>query len=151
MTANEMVQCIGRRLGIPELSLNGHGLCKIRLNSSIIIDFEEDDTKNWLHVYAALTYDAANLSRDTLLKLFRAHYLFNDTEHASFGLDADDRLCMFMRAPISGMAEELWVEMFEAFFSAYIEWKEKLSAGAAEEPLSRDELPDLPPGNFIRV
>lgn len=151
MTANEMVQCIGKRLGLPELSLNGHGLCKIRLNGSIIIDFEEDDTKNWLHVYAALADDAVNLSRDTLLKLFRAHYLFNDTEHALFGLDADDRLCMFMRAQIADMAEELWVEMFEAFFSAYIEWKEKLSNRAIEEPLSQDELPDLPPGNFIRV
>jgi hypothetical protein len=151
MTANEMVQRIGRRLGLPELSLNGHGLCRIRLNDSIIIDFEEDDTKSWLHVYAALMDDAENLSRDTLLKLFRAHYLFNDTEHASFGLDADDRLCMFMRAPIPGMEEELWVEMFEAFFSAYIEWKEKLSDGAAEEPFSHDERPNLPPGDFIRV
>lgn len=116
MTANEMVQYIGKRLGIPELCLNEMGLCRIRLNDSIVIDFEEDDTKNWLHVFAALTDDAANLSRDTLLKLLRAHYLFNDTAHASFGLDAEDRLCLFMRAPTSEMAEELWVEMFEAFF-----------------------------------
>lgn len=151
MTANEMVQCLGERLGIPELSLNGHGLCRIRLNDSIVIDFEEDDTKNWLHVYAALTDDTANLSKKTLLKLFRAHYLFNDTEHSSFGLDADDRLCIFMRAPIQEMAEELWMEMFEAFFSAYIEWKEKLSGEASEEPLSSDELPGLLSGNFIRV
>lgn len=86
--------------------------------------------------------DAANLSRDTLLKLFRAHYLFNDTAHASFGLDADDRLCLFMRAPTSELAEELWVEMFKAFFM-YLEWKEKLSSGATEDPLPGDELPDL--------
>ena len=151
MTAIEMVQNIGKRLGIPELCLNEMGLCRIRLNNSIVIDFEEDDTKNWLHVLAALTDDAANLSRDTLLKLFLAHYLFNDTAHASFGLDADDRLCLFMRAPIPGLAEELWVEMFEAFFSTYIEWKEKLSHGATGETLPGDDLPDLLPGTFIRV
>ena len=151
MTANEMVQFIGGRLGIPELSLNEHGLCRIRLNDSIIIDFEEDDTKGWLHVHSVLMDDVANLSRTTLLKLFRAHYLFHDTEHTSFGLDADDRLCMFMRVSIQGMEEELWVEMFEAFFSVYLEWKEKLSSGFVEEPLSYDELPKLPPGNFIRV
>ncbi|MDY0220690.1 MAG: type III secretion system chaperone [Desulfobacterium sp.] len=151
MTANEMVQIIGKRLGLPELSLNKHGLCKIRLNDSIIIDFEEDDTKDWLHVYAGLTDDDANLSRSTFLKLLQAHYLFNDTGHTSFGLDADGRLCIFMRAPVPGIAEELWVEMFEVFFSSYIEWKEKLSGWAAEEPLSHDELPGLPSGNFIRV
>ncbi len=151
MTAIEMVQNIGKRLGIPELCLNGHGLCRIRLNNSIVIDFEEDDTKNWLHVFAALTDDAASLSRDTLLMLFRAHYLFNDTAHASFGLDADDRLCLFMRAPTSEMAEGLWVEMFEAFFSTYVEWKEKLSGGATQNPLPVGELPDLPPSTFIRV
>ena len=151
MTASEMVQNIGKRLGIPELCLNGHGLCRIRLNDSIVIDFEEDDTKNWLHVFAVLTDDATNLSRDTLLKLFRAHYLFNDTAHASFGLDADDRLCLFMRAPTSELAEELWVEMFGAFFSTYLEWKEKLSSGATEDPLPGDELPDLPPSTFMRV
>ena len=151
MTASEMVQHIGKRLGIPELCLNELGLCRIRLNDSIVIDFEEDDTKNWLHVYAALTDDAANLSRDTLLKLLRAHYLFNDTAHASFGLDAEDRLCLFMRAPTSELAEELWVEMFEAFFSTYLEWKEKLSSGATEDPLPGDELPDLPPSTFMRV
>lgn len=151
MTASEMVQHIGKRLGIPELCLNEMGLCRIRLNDSIVVVFEEDDTKNWLHVFAALTDHAANLSRDTLLKLFRAHYLFNDTGHASFGLDADDRLCLFMRAPTSEMAEELWVEMFEAFFSTYLEWKEKLSGGATEDPLPGTGLPDLPPGNFMRV
>ncbi|SFL29743.1 Tir chaperone protein (CesT) family protein [Desulfomicrobium norvegicum] len=151
MTASEMVQHIGKRLGIPELCLNELGLCRIRLNDSIVIDFEEDDTKNWLHVFAALTDDAAFLSRDTLLKLFRAHYLFNDTGHASFGVNAEDRLCLFMRAPTSEMAEELWVEMFEAFFSTYLEWKEKLSSGATEDPLPGDELPDLPPSTFIRV
>jgi len=151
MTASEMVQNIGKRLGIPELCLNEMGLCRIRLNNSIVIDFEEDDTKNWLHVFAALTDYATNLSRDTLLKLFRAHYLFNDTGHASFGLDADDRLCLFMRAPTSEMAEELWVEMFEAFFSTYLEWKEKLSGGATEDSLPGDDLPDLPPGTFMRV
>lgn len=151
MTANEMVQYIGKRLGIPELCLNEIGLCRIRLNDSIVIDFEEDDTKNWLHVFAALTDDAASLSRDTLLKLFRAHYLFNDTGHSSFGLDAGDRLCLFMRAPTSEMAEELWVEMFEAFFSTYLEWKEKLSGWSTEDSLPGDDLPDLPPSTFIRV
>jgi hypothetical protein len=151
MTAIEMVRNIGKRLGIPELCLNEHGLCRIRLNNSIVIDFEEDDTKNWLHVFAAMTDDSANLSRDTLLKLFRAHYLFNDTAHASFGLDAEGRLCLFMRAPTSGMKEELWVEMFEAFFSTYLEWKEKLSGGATESPLPGDGLPNLPPSTFIRV
>ena len=158
MTASEMVQNIGKRLGIPELCLNGHGLCRIRLNDSIVIDFEEDDTKNWLHVFAVLTDGAANLSRDTLLKLFLYNVpgrtvadLSNDTAHASFGLDADDRLCLFMRAPTSELAEELWVEMFEAFFSTYLEWKEKLSSGATEDPLPGDELPDLPPSTFMRV
>ena len=151
MTASEMVQHIGKRLGITGLCLNELGLCRIRLNDSIVIDFEEDDTKNWLHVFAALTDDAAILSRDTLLKLFRAHYLFNDTGHASFGVNAEDRLCLFMRAPTSEMAEELWVEMFEAFFSTYLEWKEKLSSGATEDSLPGDDLPDLPPGIFMRV
>ncbi|PKN41161.1 MAG: hypothetical protein CVU60_11990 [Deltaproteobacteria bacterium HGW-Deltaproteobacteria-18] len=151
MTASEMVQHIGKRLGIPELCLNEMGLCRIRLNDSIVVVFEEDDTKNWLHVFAALTDDTANLSRDILLKLFRAHYLFNDTGHASFGLDADDRLCLFMRAPTSELAEELWVEMFEAFFSTYLEWKEKLSGGSTEDPLPCEELPDLPSCTFIRV
>jgi hypothetical protein len=151
MTASEMVQNIGKRLGIPELCLNEMGLCRIRLNDSIVIDFEEDDTKNWLHVFAVLTDDATNLSRDILLKLFRAHYLFNDTAHALFGLDADDRLCLFMRAPTLEMAEELWVEMFEAFFSTYLEWKEKLSGGKTEGLFPGDELPDLPPSTFIRV
>jgi hypothetical protein len=151
MTASEMVQHIGKHLGIPELCLNEMGLCRIRLNDSIVVVFEEDDTKNWLHVFAALTDHAANLSRDIMLKLFRAHYLFNDTGHASFGLDADDRLCLFMRAPTSELAEELWVEMFEAFFSTYLEWKEKLSGGAPENSLPGDDLPDLPPGTFMRV
>jgi len=151
MTASEMIQNIGKRLGIPELCLNEQGLCRIRLNNSIVIDFEEDDSKNWLHVFAVLTDDAANLSRDMMLKLLRAHYLFNDTGHASFGLNADDQLCLFMRAPTAELAEGLWVEMFEAFFSTYLEWKEKLSSGAIGETFPGDDLPILPPGTFIRV
>lgn len=151
MTASKMIQNIGKRLGIPELCLNEQGLCRIRLNDSIVIDFEEDDTRNWLHVFAALTDDAANLSRDMMFKLLRAHYLFNDTGHASFGLDADDRLCLFMRAPTAELAEGLWVEMFEGFFSTYLEWKDKLSGGKTEGFIPGDELPDLPPSTFIRV
>lgn len=127
MTVNDMVQLLGKKIGIEELALDPLGLCQIQINHTLKIVFEEDDSQQWLHVYAPVHDDGTVLAKKTLLELFRAHFVFGAVANACFGLDNDDRLCLFMRIPVPGISEERLTEMFGSFIGDALDWQEKLA------------------------
>ncbi|MBS1196632.1 MAG: hypothetical protein H6R18_417 [Proteobacteria bacterium] len=128
MQSNDLIQLLGNRLGIGNLNLDKNGLCRIKINQKIIIDFEEEN--NYLYMHSVIEDSVGKFNAAQLVALMRAHYLFNSVENASFGINDNDQLCLFSRIAVPGISEDVFFDIFESFVAAYIEWKNKIDSNA---------------------
>ena len=133
MIADELIAVVAERLNVADLKLNEQRVAGLSVGE-FEVNFEEDDEALWLYVYADVIEDAAALTKDQLLKLLRAHNLFNDVPNATFGVSRSGALTLFMRVPLSdSFSEEVWVAMFLSFLVSLRDWREALISETKDE------------------
>ena len=133
MIADELIAVVAERLNVADLKLSDQRVAGLSVGE-FEVNFEEDDEALSLHVYADVIEDATALTKDQLLKLLRAHNLFNDVPNATFGVSRSGALTLFMRVPLSdSFSEEVWVAMFLSFLISLRDWREALISETKDE------------------
>ena len=133
MIADELIAVVAERLNVADLKLNDQRVAGLSVGE-FEVSFEEDDGALWLYVYADVIEDATALTKDQLLKLLRAHNLFNDVPNATFGVSRSGALTLFMRVQLfDSLSDEVWMAMFLSFLASLRDWREALVSGAKDE------------------
>ena len=133
MIADELIAVVAERLNVADLKLNDQRVAGLSVGE-FEVNFEEDDEALWLYVYADVIEDATALTKDQLLKLLRAHNLFNDVPNATFGVSRSGALTLFMRVQLfDSLSDEVWMAMFLSFLASLRDWREALVSGAKDE------------------
>ena len=99
MVADDLIAVLAERLKATRLKLNDQRITGLSIGE-LEVNFEEDDDRLWLYVYADVLDDATTLSKSRLLELLRAHNLFNDVPNATFGVSRTGALTLFMRVQL---------------------------------------------------
>ena len=133
MIADELIAVVAERLNVADLKLSDQRVAGLSVGE-FEVNFEEDDEALSLHVYADVIEDATALTKDQLLKLLRAHNLFNDVPNATFGVSRSGALTLFMRVQLfDSLSDEVWMAMFLSFLASLRDWREALVSGAKDE------------------
>ena len=151
MVADDLIAVLAERLKATRLKLNDQRIAALSIGE-LEVNFEEDDDRLWLYVYADVIEDATTLSKSRLLELLRAHNLFNDVPNATFGVSRTGALTLFMRVQLlETLSPEVWMAMFLSFLVSLRDWREALAVeGEGESPVvtPEDEPVTAPDDHF---
>ena len=133
MVADDLIAVLAERLKATRLKLNDQRIAGLSIGE-LEVNFEEDDDRLWLYVYADVLDDATTLSKSRLLELLRAHNLFNDVPNATFGVSRTGALTLFMRVQLlETLSPEVWMAMFLSFLVSLRDWREALISETKDE------------------
>ena len=143
--ADEMIQALGRSIGIDGLKLDPSGYCCLGFDS-VIVNLERDRARGEFLLYAEIAPLPPDMSRDALLDMLQANHYGVMTGSGSIGIDrAAARVYLSDRMLIDGLNAKALGERLTQFVERAEGWQRHLAQGRnGREPVAeiprRDEF-----------
>lgn len=125
MNQHEIMENLSRQIGIT-IKFNEMGLCRLRFDKKIIVDFETADDEKSMYVYCCLgQLPESSQNARILQRMMQAHYLGRESGQCSFGLDGSN-VMLFMRYEFAGAKDNDLSALLEEFLDMADFWTKEL-------------------------
>ena len=131
----ELIQHLGRSLGIAELSPDENGICALVGDDQLTLELELE--KDGVLFSAIVARISDSLVSDWAIRLLEANAYWVGTGGATLGLfSATGSVVQCYRHTLEGLDDDQFVRLFNAFCNGAEEWSRRLreSPVPAEEP-----------------
>ena len=155
MNSRTLVEELGRRLGVP-LALDGAGLARLMVDGQLAIDFELDEARERLLVYAVIGSLPAGPGREALFaELLAAHLFDAETGGTAPALDRERGELLLWLALDTHADTERAHSALLALAGQVEHWRGRLLEHAGGQQATPAAAPGLPPapdfGAFLRA
>ncbi len=142
MNIPDAITELGRQIGLPSLSLNDAGLCRVVFDTTLVVDLESMNDGRTLHLSAVVApLDTDVQGEGFYAALLEANLLGVATGGAHFSISMADQEVLFERAlDMEGLDFTGFSQAVESFVNHLEGWKEKLDGLDASVPLATDDL-----------
>lgn len=129
MNITDALSELGMKIGLPELALDGGGVCRLVFDSKFAVDFEYVEDDELLHLHAPLLPIPAENREALYTTLMHAHLLGAETGGAVFALDDyAGEVVLFRTLHMPGIDFQAFVSAIEDFVQQLENWTSKLNA-----------------------
>lgn len=120
---------LGSFLGLGTLAFNEHGLCRVRFDDRLTVDFEADADERTLHLVGSLGVAPRGEQSEPILEsLLHANFIGCGTGGAYFAIDLANGELLFTKSlPAHRLSFSALVAGVESFVNFYQGWSEKLA------------------------
>lgn len=136
MRPDQLLQGLGRTLGLPDLAFNQEGCARLVFDDTIAVNLEFEATNGRLHLYSELCSLPTPGREALLLALLEANLLGLETRGATLAVDSvsqDVVLCRSLSQPELNAGH--LHDVVEAFVDSAEQWRNRIEAfrqGASE-------------------
>lgn len=126
MHLEEVLREYGRRQGLGKLELDDEGICRLMINKTSTISFEESFTLAGFFMYAAVGVLTLEQEKETALMALSANLFGRETGRSYLGYDANTRaLVLFEFVSSEGLTYARFQTYFEEFIHYMLYWISK--------------------------
>lgn len=149
MSLDQLLRYVSQETGLPDLSLNSHGVCQFTVDDSIVITVEDAPLQSSAHFYSTIAH-APDSQRETLFATLLEAQLFGREigEGSAFGFErstGEILLCRTLR--IDGVDNDGFAEALSEFIAWAEHWHSKLKGFSETSTTTVSEVPTF----FIRA
>ncbi|MBF0202342.1 MAG: type III secretion system chaperone [Desulfamplus sp.] len=136
MHTQDLLKELGLKIGLDDLALDEHNICRLIFDGKITIDMEPDAHGKALFLYTTITACPEENQAPFLAKLLGANAFGRDTGNAFFCLDPDDGDVMLQeKFHLDELTYESFFSRFEAFVERTEDWLSRVEAGELDSRL----------------
>lgn len=123
MEYNELLKAFGAKIGLPELSAEEDGVCRLSIDGMIVDIKVTDDARN-LMLFGEIASVPEERGDELLRQVLRGNFLFSATDGATLSLDGDSRkLCLQQHEALSLLDGESLYALIASFVNTIENWK----------------------------
>jgi len=130
MDIHSLLSQLGQQMGLPNLKLDQHRVCRLIFDKKFTVDIEATDDERVVHFYALVGEVPPHDKDKFMAYLLEANLFGKGTGGATFALDHNHRDIYLCRAlAVEQLSYQDFVNMLEAFVNYLEAWVGKIDRG----------------------
>lgn len=132
---NELLETLGKNIGLSNLKADKAGLCSLRFGNTITIDLECNEERGALIISTLIgTLNSKTDKEKVYTELLEANLLWRGTGGATLGIDSTTKtVFMCYQEPMSLLNFNRFQELLKGFSDTAIFWNKHLSEKMTQE------------------
>lgn len=159
MELNALLESLAAQIGLPQLSLDNNGVCRLVFDAKLTLDLEPADNGATVYLYAVIGNAPLTAPGELFSSLLSANYFCRETGSAFFSYDTDSGdILLQQKFLLDGLTPPVFLAQFEQFVATAESWLARIDDVIAALPVSRagnpaqasDPMSMMSSPNFLR-